>query len=142
MRLVVEPKPGLPVDPHNIHAFIDVVTDLSNLFVINNESGWYEGWMIHDLTVPPVAPPRHSGQAQFGTITRDDATRLAAMGSGRNVPGHVFTMDGYPVRLPSASDHFPDRQANIVPIQLSIGAFNCMQQTDCHNYWEFNYTTN
>lgn len=142
VRLVVEPKPGLPVDPHNIRAFIDVFTDISNLFVINNESGWYEGWMIHDLTVPPVAPPRPSGQAQFGTITRDDAAKLAAMGAGQNVPGHVFTMDGYSVRLPSASDHFPDRQANIVPIQLSMGAFNCMQQTDCHNYWEFNYTTN
>jgi hypothetical protein len=23
------------------------------MFVINNESGWYEGWMIHDITVPP-----------------------------------------------------------------------------------------
>lgn len=51
-------------------------------------------------------------------------------------------MDGYAVRLPSASDHFPDKQTNVVPIQLSMGAFNCMQQADCHGYWEFNYTTN
>ena len=142
VRLVVEPKPGLPVDPHNIRAFIDVFTDISNLFVINNESGWYEGWMIHDLTVPAVAAPRRSGHAQFGTITREDAMRLAAMGAGNNIPGHTFTMDGQPVRLPNASDHFPDRQTNVVPIQLSMGAFNCLQQTDCHNYWEFNYTTN
>jgi len=29
-----------------------------------------------------------------------------------------------------------------VPIQLSMGAYNCLQQGDCHSYWEFNYTTN
>jgi hypothetical protein len=142
VRLVVEPKPGLPTDPNNIRAFVDVFTDIANLFVINNESGWYEGWMIHDLAVPAVAAPRPDGHAQFGTITRDDAARLAAMGNGHNVPGQTFTMDGYPVRLPGASDHFPDRQTNVVPIQLSMGALNCMQQTDCHGYWEFNYTTN
>jgi hypothetical protein len=44
--------------------------------------------------------------------------------------------------MPSAGDHFPDRQSNLVPLSLSMGAFNCLQQTDCHNYWEFNYTTN
>ena len=42
VRLVVEPKPGLPTDPNDPCAFIDVFTDVSNLFVINNESGWYE----------------------------------------------------------------------------------------------------
>jgi hypothetical protein len=142
VRLVVEPKPGLPTDPNDVRAFIDVFTDLSNLFVINNESGWYEGWMIHDLTVAPVAPARSDHHAQFGTITSEDAAKLATMGSGQNVPGHTFTMDGRAVHLPSSSDHFPDRQTNIVPIQLSMGAFNCLQQTDCHGYWEFNYTTN
>src|SRR5260370_41079189 len=48
VRVVLEPKPGLPTDPNNPRAFIDVFTDISPLFVINNESGWYEGWMIHD----------------------------------------------------------------------------------------------
>ena len=38
--------------------------------------------------------------------------------------------------------HFPDKQTNIVPIQLSLGAYNAMQQSDVHSYWEFNYTTN
>jgi len=51
VRVVLEPKPGLPTDPNDPHAFIDVFTDIDPLFVINNESGWYEGWMIHDLTV-------------------------------------------------------------------------------------------
>jgi hypothetical protein len=31
--------------------------------------GWYEGWMIHDITVPNIAAPRKHSRAQFGTIT-------------------------------------------------------------------------
>jgi hypothetical protein len=141
VRLVVEPKPDLPTDPEDVRAFIDIFTDISGLFVINNESGWYEGWMIHDLRVAAVAMPV-SGHPAFGTITADDAAALKAMGTGHNIPGRRFTMDGHDVHLPSASDHFPTRQTNVVPIQLSMGAFNCLQQSDCHGYWEFNYTTN
>lgn len=142
VRLALEPKPGLPTDPNNIRAFIDVFTDIDGLFVINNESGWYEGWMIHDLVIPDVAPPRPDGHAQFGKILESDAVALKKMGSGNNVPGHIFTMDGMPVRFPSATDHFPTIQTNVVPIQLSMGAYNCFQQSDCHAYWEFNYQTN
>ena len=142
VRLVVEPKPGLPTDPEDVGAFIDIFTDLSGLFVINNESGWYEGWMIHDLRVAPVAAPMAGGRPAFGTITADDAAALKAMGSGHNVPGRIFTMDGMDVHLPSAGDRFPSKQTNVVPIQLSMGAYNCLQQSDCHAYWEFNYTTN
>jgi len=147
VRLVVEPKPGLPTDPKNPRAFIDVFTDIAGLFVINNESGWYEGWMIHDLIVPSAAPPRQDGHAQFGKITAADAMLLRAMGAkgnmpGNNVPGNVFTIDGKPPHLPAATDHFPDIQTNVVPIQLSMGAYNCLQQSDCHAYWEFNYQTN
>src|SRR6266487_981772 len=76
IRVVLEPKPGLPTDPNDVGAFIDVFTDISGLFVINNESGWYEGWMIHDLVVPSIAPPRMDGHAQFGTITAEDAAKL------------------------------------------------------------------
>jgi hypothetical protein len=142
VRQVLEPKPDLPTDPSDVRAFIDVFTDLSGLFVINNESGWYEGWMIHDLRVAPVGALRPDGHAQFGTITAADAAALKRMGSGHNEPGHFFTQDGHEVRLPSEHDHFPDRQTNVVPIQLSMGAYNCLQQSDCHAYWEFNYTTN
>ena len=85
VRVVLEPKLGLPTDPTNPRAFNDVFTDISPLFVINNESGWYEGWMIHDITVPEVAPPRPDGHAQFGTITQGDAEILARIGSGNNV---------------------------------------------------------
>src|SRR6202521_3542673 len=52
VRVVLEPKPGLPTDATNPRAFNDVFTDISPLFVINNESGWYEGWMNTDMTVP------------------------------------------------------------------------------------------
>jgi hypothetical protein len=142
VRLVVEPKPGLPTDPNDVRAFIDVFTDIDPLFVINNESGWYEGWMIHDLRVVPVAPPRPDGHAQFGTLTAADADALKKVGTGHNIPGTIFTMDGKEIHLPSESDQFPSIQTNVVPIQLSMGAYNCLQQSDCHAYWEFNYTTN
>ncbi len=49
VRVVLEPKPGLPTDPTDPRAFVDIFTDISPMFVINNESGWYEGWMVHDI---------------------------------------------------------------------------------------------
>src|SRR3954462_5839189 len=99
VRVALEPKPGLPTDPKDPGAFIDIFTDISGLFVINNESGWYEGWMIHDLVVPHVAAPRTDGHAQFGTMTSADAAAIAKLGGsqnapGQNVPGKIFTMDG------------------------------------------------
>jgi hypothetical protein len=141
VRVVLEPKPGLPTDPDDPEAFIDVFTDIDGLFVINNESGWYEGWMIHDLTVPNTAPPRSdgTGAATFGTITVADADALKAMGTGNNVRDHIFTTDGLAVHLPKASDHFPEAQTNVVPVQESMGAYNAFQQSDVHSYWEFNY---
>jgi len=139
VRVVLEPKPGLPTDPENPRAFIDIFTDISPMFVINNESGWYEGWMIHDITVPPIAAPRSDGHAQFGKITARDAQILRKMGAGNNVPGNIFTVDGQAPHFPSASDHFPDKQTNVVPIHESMGAYNAMQQSDVHSYWEFNY---
>jgi hypothetical protein len=140
VRVVLEPKPGLPTDPNNPRAFMDVFTDISGLFVINNESGWYEGWMIHDLTVAPVNKNRRAdGHAQFGTILPEDAAVLKAMGSGNNVPGHFFTVDGEAPHAPSASDHFPDKQTNLASLYLSMGAYNSLQQSDTHSYWEFNY---
>ena len=140
VRVVLEPKPGLPTDPNDPRAFIDVFTDISGLFVINNESGWYEGWMIHDLAVAPVnVTPRRDGHAQFGAILPADAAILKRMGNGNNMPGNVLTIDGNSVHLPAASDHFPDRQSNVVPLYVSMGTYNALQQSDTHPYWEFNY---
>ncbi|HEY8159274.1 MAG TPA: hypothetical protein VIF10_11285 [Methylobacter sp.] len=144
VRVVVEPKPGLPTDPNDPRAFIDIFTDIDPLFVINNESGWYEGWMIWDLKVAPVADPRNDGHAQFGKLLQADADILAKMGDKQqnHSAGNIFTVDGQAVHFPNPKDHFPDAQTNVVPIQLSMGAYNCLQQSDCHAYWEFNYTTN
>src|SRR5215470_15699926 len=123
VRVALEPKPGLPSDPDDPRAFIDIFTDIRGLFVINNESGWYEGWMIHDLRVADVAPPDPEGHAPCGTITPADAAQLATMGSGNNTPGHFFTVDGNVPHVPSPSDHFPDQVTNVVPLYLSMGAY-------------------
>ncbi len=142
VRVELEPKPDLPTDPDDPRAFIDVFTDIRGLFVINNESGWYEGWMIHDLRVAEVAPHAQGGHVPVGKITEEDAERLAKMGTGNNVPGHFFTVDGEAPHFPQPSDHFPDKVTNVVSLYLSMGAYNALQQADAHNYWEFNYTTN
>jgi hypothetical protein len=141
VRVTLEPKPGLPTDPDDPRAFIDMFTDISGLFVINNESGWYEGWMSHDLRVPPVAEPLADGRAQFGTMTPADAAALAAMGAGNNVPGNLFTLDGNAVRFPNAGV-VPPVPGNTIGFSVSTGVFNAQQQSDVHAYWEFNRGTN
>lgn len=144
IRLGLEPKPGLPTDPNDVRAFIDGWTDISGLFVINNESGWYEGWMIRDIKVPPIRDTlRADGTAQYGFMTSADAAAIAALGPN-NIPGNFFTLDGQAPRFGSATDVFPDpaRQPNIVPFPVSFGTFNAQQQSDIHAYWEFNPSTN
>ena len=145
IRVALEPKAGLPTDPDDPRAFIDVFMDYSGLFVINNEAGWYEGWMISDLRVPRIAAPRPDGKAQFGTITQADYDAISQWGSRNNaVIGNFFTGDGNAPRTGSATDVFPipARQPNTVPHPVSMGAFNAQQQSDVHAYWEFNRSTN
>jgi hypothetical protein len=145
VRVTLEPKAGLPTDPSDPGAFIDIFMDFSGLFVINNESGWYEGWMISDVRVPRVAPPRADGTAQFGTITQADYDAIASLGTGNNrVVGNFFTFDGNAPRFGGINDFFPDptRQPNILPHPVSMGIFNAQQQSDVHAYWEFNAGTN
>lgn len=143
VRTVVEPKPGFPTDPNDPRTLIDMFTDVSGLFVINNESGWYEGWIIRDIKVPAVAAPRANGRAQYGTMTEADRVANAARGTGNNaVTGNFVTTDGNNFRNFSPADHFPDIQSNGVPIPVSLGAFNALQQSDVHAYWEFNPGTN
>jgi hypothetical protein len=143
VRVVLEPKPGLPTNPNNVRAAIDTFTDVVGLPVINNEAGFYESWLIHDLTVPAVKAPRTDGHAQFGAITPADAAALKHIGAGNNVPGHILTLDGNTPRFGSTTDRFPNpaRQPNTVPLFLTAGTFNGTQQADAHNYWEFNTGT-
>src|SRR4029453_16613863 len=35
----------------------------------------------------------------------------------------------------------PDLQTNVVSVFLSMGAYNALQQSDLHSYWEFNSYT-
>ena len=131
VRVVLEPKPGKPTDPNDVHAVIDVFTDVSGLFVINNESGWYEGWMIHDVKVPSVDPSCAPGMSpRFGHICAADAQALAALGTGNDVTGRIFTTDGRAPHFPAASDVFPDHQTNTVGFPVSLGSFNASQQCD------------
>jgi hypothetical protein len=95
--------------------------------------------MTWDLRVPRVAEPLAGGRAQYGTMTPADAAALAARGTGNNVPGHFFTLDGNAVRFPSAGGAIP---GNTVGFSVSIGALNAQQQSDVHAYWEFNRGTN
>ena len=60
-------------------------------------------------------------------------------GHHKNVAGAYLTTDGNAVHFPSKSDHFPDRQTNVVSLFESMGAYNAVQQSDVHSYWEFNY---
>lgn len=143
VRVVVEPKPGFPTDPNDPRALIDMFTDVSGLFVINNESGWYEGWTIRDIKVPGVLPPRANGRAQYGAMTAADQAANAAKGTGNNaITGNFVTTDGLAFRPFSPEDVFPDIQSNGVPIPVSLGSFNALQQSDVHAYWEFNPGTN
>src|SRR5260370_37285152 len=96
--------------------------------------------MIHDLMLAQVSDPRN-GRAQLGTITQADATALQAKGSHNNVPGHTFTTDGNAPLLPSANDHFPNIQSNLVPLFVSVGTFNGLQVQDTHAYWAINSGT-
>jgi hypothetical protein len=109
VRVVLEPKPGLPTDPKDVEAFIDIFTDLSGLFVINNESGWYEGWMIHDLIVPAVAPPRADGHAQFGKMTSADAAAIAGAGDASQQAGQFLHDRRQRHALPELTGRVPEQ---------------------------------
>jgi len=97
--------------------------------------------MIHGPGVADVALRTRKGHAQFGTIPPPTPPQLAAMGAGNNVPAtsspSTAMLPIFPARRP-----FPRPGHQVVPLQLSMGAYNCLQQADCHSYWEFNYTTN
>jgi hypothetical protein len=108
------------------------LSGVNPLFVINNESGWYEGWIIWDINVRNVAAPRKDGHAQIGTITQADAAILQRLGIDHNLPGAFpFTIDGRAPHFPSASDHFPDAQANTVPIHVIMGCLQCPGAIGC-----------
>jgi hypothetical protein len=88
VRIELEPKPDLPTDPDDPRAFSDVFTDIRGLFVINNESGWYEGWMIHDLRVADVVgEPDTKGGENSDQRKHDSPTCEPPWGRPTTPPG-------------------------------------------------------
>jgi hypothetical protein len=141
VRAVLEAKPGAVVDPNDPRSLIDIFTDVCGLIVINNESGWYEGWIMHDVRVPEIGKPDEKGHAPFGLITEGDAKILKGLGTGQDVPGHLLTVDGNPPD--PFGDHAVKTQgANLVTVPVSLGAWNALQGEDAHAYWELNEYTN
>jgi len=142
VRVALEPKPGLPSDPDDPRAFIDIFTDIRGLFVINNESGWYE--RVDD---PRPAGGRCCPSGPEGSrAVWDDYHRrrrpAGRHGAGNNVPGHFFTVDGNAPHFPGrATISRPGHQRRPASAEHGLPT-NCLQQADCHSYWEFNYTTN
>ena len=123
VRLALEPKPGLPTDPNDPGAFIDIFTDISGALRHQQRVGLVRG----------LDDPRPRRAADVGPLrgrrpraVRDDdaGRRDRARGAGRRQqrPGpRLHASTAMPPRLPSASDHFPDVQTNVVPLQLSHG---------------------
>ena len=85
--------------------------------------------MIHDLQSLQLSTPRADGHAQFGTITAARCRDPATMGTGNNVPGHIFTVDGNAPHLPSAIDHFPDDRPTSSRFNCEHGRLQCLQQS-------------
>jgi hypothetical protein len=94
IRAVLEAKPGAVVDAADPRSLIDIFTDVCGLIVINNESGWYEGWLVSDMHVPDTHAPGEDGHAPFGFVTQADADALAKLGTGNDVAGNLLTVDG------------------------------------------------
>ena len=142
VRLALEPKPGLPTDPDDARAFIDIFTDIRGLFVINNESGWYEGWMIHDLRVAAGRAARHDGPRAVRHDHRRGRRAARRDGHRQQRAGPHLHRRRQGAARAEPERSLPGQVTNVVSLQLSMGAYNALQQTDAHSYWEFNYTTN
>jgi hypothetical protein len=144
VRAVLEPKADAVVDANDPRSLVDIFTDVCGLVVINNESGWYEGWITHDIRVPLVDTAALSGQpASFNHITQADADALKALGEGHNLPGAIFTTDGLaPHAAVKGDELMSGRSTNMVSVTVSLGTWNALQGEDAHAYWELNEYTN
>ncbi len=142
-RMVVLDKPGVTSDPNDPRSHIGVYLDVAGLRNAKSEAGWYEMTLMYTTKIPPTAPARPNGHAQYGTITPEDAAILAAQGTGYNaVAGHVFTKGGVDPRYPGPNDVWPNDVNNLVTFPLTSGTFNSMQMTDAHHFFELRPETN
>jgi hypothetical protein len=83
-RVVLEPKTGRPTDPGNVNAAIDTFADFVGLPVINNEAGFYESWMIHDVVV--AAQPFSSGRSRRRMRRPSPESEMATMSRATSSP--------------------------------------------------------
>ncbi len=141
-RMVTLRKPGLPTDPSDPRSHVGVYLDISGLKTIKAETGWYEATIMYTTRIPPIAPARPDGHAQFGYMTPEDAEIMAAQGTGNNVPGNVFSKGGVAPRYPAKHDVWPDDYTSLVTFPLTAGTFNALSMDDAHHYFEFRPETN
>lgn len=150
VRLVVEvPAHGYP-DLADPATKVDYFTDVCGVQPIESESGWYEGWLVHDLKVPPVADaegqPIHvapgAGSVTTSLLTQADADRLAEMGEGENVPGNLFTVDGLPPKNGTLGQTTTSGEANVISVFVSLGTWNALRGEDAHAYFRLDAHTN
>jgi len=121
------PAPTDPTDPRALHRRLHRHL---RLFVINNESGWYEGWMIHDVTVPRSTPLRDLTGRPALARSCPAIGSPQDMGTGNNVPGNTFTVDGKKTRLPAPPIAFRTRPTWCR--STSAWSVNALQQSDAH----------
>jgi len=141
------PKPGLPTDPNNPAAPSSTYLPTSTRCLSStNESGWYEGWMIHDLTVPQVNAnaSRRRPCAVWAPILQAGCRRSEGNGEwGIISRANIFTMDGNAVHFPSRvriiSPRCSDQRCPDLREQWGALQTPCNSR-DVHSYWEFNYT--
>lgn len=142
-RMVAFDKSGVTSDPTDPRSHIGIYVDVSGLKTVKSEAGWYEATLMYTTKIPPVAPPRPNGRAQFGTMTPEDQAFLAAMGDGNNgVVGHVFTATGNAPRYPDYDDVWPFAMTNLVTFPVTAGTFNALEGDDAHHYFELRPETN
>lgn len=143
VRMVALNANGQPGgDPNDPATTIGVYLDIAGLRPAMAEGGSYELLALYNTLVPPIAAPRANGQAQFGTITQEDANILARQGTGNNIPGNVYTLGGGAPQFYSPNDVWPTSGSNIVTFPVNCGIFNALASGDAHAYFEFKPATN
>jgi len=133
-------QPGPATDPNDIRAFIDIFTDISGLFVIKQRKRLVRGL---DDSRPSRRADRCAGAGRPCSAP-SRRRRRRAQGDGKPVTTNRGTCSRWTAATPiSRAPAISSRAARPTSCRSAEhGRLNCLQQSDCHAYWEFNYTTN
>ena len=110
VRLALEPKPGLPTDPNDVRAFIDVFTDISRALRHQQRER-----LVRRLDDPRRrrADGRRAATRRPRAVRDDDRGRTPTCSRrwapATTSPATRSRSDGNAVTLPSASDQFPEQ---------------------------------